>query len=118
MKQIFWQIGTIILIFFGEFIAIYAEVAASKHFSLNQTASGLLRGIFMFIVAGVFLVVGYALGFKAFKNIWIVSVISITSILILEPVIDYFVFNQLPTKGAGIGLILGAVGLYLALFYK
>ena len=56
--------------------------------------------------------------FKAFKNIWIVSVISITSILLIEPVLAYFIFDQLPTKGAAIGLVLGAIGLYLALFYK
>lgn len=118
MKQIFWQIGTIILIFIGEFIAIYAEIATSKRFSLNQTASGLLRGFLMVAMAGAFLIAGYAFGFKAFKNIWIVSVISITSILIIEPILAYFIFNQLPTKGAGIGLVLGAIGLYLALFYK
>ena len=118
MKQIFWQIGTIASLFLGEFLAIYAEMATSKHFSLNQTASGLLRGFLIVAVAGAFLIAGYALGFKAFKNIWIVSVISITSILLIEPVLAYLIFNQLPTKGALIGLILGAVGLYLALFYK
>jgi hypothetical protein len=35
---------------------------------------------------------------------------SITSILIIEPLIAYLVLKQLPTKGALIGLILGALG--------
>jgi hypothetical protein len=67
----------------------------------------------MFIIivfAGVFLIVGYMMGFSAFKNIWIVSVASITSILIIEPILAYTVFQQLPTKGAIIGLILGILG--------
>jgi hypothetical protein len=55
-------------------------------------------------------------GLKIFKNIWIVSVISITSILIIEPFIAYFIGGQLPTKGAIIGLVFGVLGFAAALF--
>ncbi len=116
MKQLAWQICAVILIFIGEFIAIYAEILTSKRFSLDQTASIILKGFLVAAVAGAFLIAGYALGFKAFKNIWIVSVISITSILIIEPILDYTIFNQLPTRGALIGLILGAMGFISAIF--
>lgn len=70
----------------------------------------------LIIIAGILLLSGYMLGLKAYKNIWIVSVISITSILIAEPIINYTVTHQLPTKGAFIGLIFGVLGFLSALF--
>lgn len=69
------------------------------------------------IMVGSFaLLAGYMLGIKAFNNIWIVSAVSISSILILEPIVAYSVFRQIPTKGAFIGFLLGAAGLIIALF--
>jgi hypothetical protein len=56
------------------------------------------------------------LGFRAFQNIWIVSVSSITSILIIEPLVSYAFFRQSPTTGAFIGLVFGAIGFAAALF--
>ena len=57
------------------------------------------------------------LGFKAFKNIWIVGVTSITSILIAEPILALTIFQQVPTRGAVIVFILGGIGLFSALFF-
>jgi len=68
-------------------------------------------------LAGGFLIAGYMLGFNAFKNIWIVSVASITSILIVEPILAWTIFHQIPTIGTIIGFILGAIGLFLSIFY-
>ena len=68
-------------------------------------------------VGGGLVVAGYMTGFKAFKNIWIVSVISIASILLVEPIMNYFIVGQLPTRGALVGLVLGAGGLFSALFF-
>ena len=70
------------------------------------------------VIGGTLLITGYFVGFGAFKNIWIISVISITSILIIEPVLAYTIFHQLPTKGALIGLILGALGFISTMFFK
>lgn len=70
------------------------------------------------LAAGILLLVGYMLGLKAFENIYIVSVVSITSILVLEPLLAFLVLHQLPTRGAVVGLVLGGVGLFSALFVK
>jgi hypothetical protein len=67
----------------------------------------------MFLIiacAGALLIGGYILGYSAFKNIWIVSVLSMTSILVTEPFISYAIFHQLPTKGAWLGLGFGVIG--------
>ena len=49
-------------------------------------------------------------GLKAFDNIWVVTAISVTSILIIEPIIAYSIFRTLPTGGVLVGMILGALG--------
>lgn len=108
----------ILAIFLGEGLMIYSEI-----FGARQYAPGTFLNIFwkMLIIAipgSALLVAGYITGYSAFKNIWIVSVVSVTSILIIEPTVAYAIFQQMPTKGATVGLILGIVGLFLGVFWK
>ncbi len=108
--------ATIIII--GELAGIYAEIFGARYYHTH--AESFARVFFriwpMILISGIFLLAGYMLGLKNFKNIWIVSVISITSILIIEPFMAYFVGGQTPTKGAFIGLIFGILGFVAALF--
>jgi len=106
------------IIFLGEVTAILAEIYGAKFYSMpgSSFAKIFFKLLPVIIIAGILLLGGYMLGLKTFKNIWIVSVISITSILIAEPIIDYTVTKQLPTKGALIGLIFGVLGFISALF--
>ena len=85
--------------------------AAKSYAPAERPFLSLFLKMFLLIcLASGFLVAGYMLGFKAFQNIWIVSVVSITSTLILEPIISYAIFRQLPGTGATIGLILETIG--------
>lgn len=102
----------VILIVLGEIFSILAEVAAAKYFS---NTSGKFYIIFakalpVMVLSVLLLLAGYMLGLRSFKNIWIVSAISITSILIAEPIINFAVMNQMPTRGSLIGLIFGILG--------
>lgn len=108
------------LLFFGEALVIYAEILSAKMFYTQSRP-------FWFVISRVgtaafisafMLLCGYMFGLQAFKNIWIISVISITSILLAEPILAYFITHQLPTKGAVAGLILGFIGLILALIWE
>jgi hypothetical protein len=119
MNSVYAKILVIILILIGEILAIYAQITAARAYSTTNPFMQVFWKMFLVMAAGGgLLVAGYMLGFPAFKNIWIVSVISITSILITEPAADYIIFKQLPTTGALIGLILGALGMISALFLK
>jgi hypothetical protein len=120
MKLFFSKILVLVLLFFGEAISIYAEILGAKsHSLLTQPFLKIFLKMFLLItLAGAFLILGYMLGFKSFKNIWIVSVASITSILIVEPIFAWTIFHQLPTKGAIIGFFFGAVGLFFSIFFK
>jgi hypothetical protein len=119
MKITFIKILVLILLFLGEALSIYAEmVGARSNYVASQPFLQIFLKMFLLItLGGGFLIAGYMLGFNAFKNIWIVSVASITSILIVEPILAWVIFHQVPTIGAIIGFILGAIGLFLSIFF-
>ncbi|OGE87686.1 MAG: hypothetical protein A3J07_03155 [Candidatus Doudnabacteria bacterium RIFCSPLOWO2_02_FULL_49_13] len=117
----FWlKIFVIAIIFAAEALYIFSEILSAKYYSQPESNFLQILGkiLIITIVGSVLILTGYMLGFRAFKNIWIVSVISITSILILEPILAYTIFGQLPTRGALIGLILGTVGFATTIFVK
>lgn len=116
--SLIFKILMVVLIFLGESFSIYAEMIMAKNYSNTSFVNIFLKMIFVIIIAGFFLIAGYMFGFKSFKNIWIVSVISITSILIMEPILAYIIFHQLPTKGAFLGLILGTLGFLSTIIYR
>jgi hypothetical protein len=111
------KIAALVLLFLGEVFSIGAELIGSKRIALDSTNwISLYVGMFLVItVAGALLIAGYMLGYLQFKNIWIVTAISIGSILIVEPLLAYLVFHQTPTFGATIGLILGFLGIVATL---
>jgi len=119
MIPLYSKVLTILLLFIGESLAIYSEMIAARTYSANSKPflQIFLKMLIIIIFAGGFLIVGYMLGFSAFKNIWVVSVTSITSILIMEPILAYTIFHQLPTKGAIIGFILGIIGFVSSILF-
>ena len=61
---------------------------------------------------GVLLVLGgYYVGYLSFKNIWVVSVISVGSVLIAEVILAITLFGEQPTLGAWVGLGFGLAGI-------
>jgi hypothetical protein len=71
----------------------------------------------MVILGCSFLLFGYTIGYQASKNIWVVSVSSVVAILLIEPILGYAFFQQLPEKGALVGAILGALGFIVTLVW-
>ncbi|HOX60543.1 MAG TPA: hypothetical protein PLV72_00870 [Candidatus Magasanikbacteria bacterium] len=119
MPQTLFKILVLSLIIIGEAVMIYAEMSGAKeHFATAQTFWQIfLRMLIFIVIGGGFLISGYILGINAFKNIWVMSVVSITSIIILEPILGWTFFAQLPTTGAVIGFVLGVIGLFAAIFF-
>jgi hypothetical protein len=103
------KVASLCVLFIGEALCIYAEMLAAK----ARVAASLV----VIMPSSLLLLAGYYYGYKAFDNIWIVTVASVTSILIAEPVLALALFSDTPSKGATAGLILGAIGLYLAVNY-
>jgi hypothetical protein len=117
MKDIILRATGILLLITGEAISIYSEMVAAKAYSRDGAP---FTGIFarnsgLIALAGAMLISGYMVSYTSFRNIWIVSVVSVTSILFVEPGLTYFVFRELPGRGASIGLVLGALGFFATL---
>ncbi len=95
-------------------ITIFSEVIAAK--LATSPSMSFLKPAILAAMGNIILVFGYVLGIRSFKDIWIVTVISVTSIIILEPIMNYSIFREAPSTGASIGMVLGFAGLVAALF--
>jgi hypothetical protein len=114
MNSAMLKLASILLVFLGELFAVYAETFGVKY---NFFSGNFWKIMLIMCLGGVFLVIGYILGYRAFHNLWTITVVSITTLLIAEPIIILAFFHQTPTIGAVIGFILGAIGLIAALLF-
>ena len=105
----------LVLILIGEAMAIYSEVIAAKEYNNLRTMAWMLWWI---TVAGFFLIPGYMLGMKMFKDIWLVSVVSIVCVLICEPILVWSVFKEVPSLGSILGFVFGMVGFACTMFIR
>ena len=108
------------LIFLGEAAVIYGQVSGAQIASIspNYSMSSFALPATMVILGSVLLMAGYMLGILGLKNIWVVSVTSIGSVLVNEPILNYLIFTQLPTLGAAIGFVLAVFGVLSSLLIK
>ena len=78
------QILTGLALFLGESLIIGAEMWAAKNFQNSAKPETLVITAFAISVVGVALLVyGYTWGYQAFKNIWIVTALSVAGIFII-----------------------------------
>ncbi|HEV8666222.1 MAG TPA: hypothetical protein VN665_00025 [Candidatus Paceibacterota bacterium] len=111
------RLAAVLLVFFGEAFSIAAELVAAKRIGMGGNYPHIfILATIVVIFGGAMLIAGYMLGYLYLKNIWIIAAISVGSILIVEPIVAYALFRQMPTLGAGIGLVLGVLGTLAALF--
>ena len=112
------QLLTGLALFLGEVLIIGAEMWAARYFNSAKPWSVILPAFAVSIIGVALLVYGYTFGYQAFKNIWIVTALSIAGILIVEPLVAWLLFHQTPTSGALVALILGVLGIVSAIFIK
>lgn len=63
------------------------------------------------VFRGALSVGGVLAGLSGGGYIWVVTVVSVTSLLLLEPVVIWGLFQEFPGRGALIGFCLGALGM-------
>lgn len=115
MKPVWYILIGSSLIAIGEALAIYCEVTSVKYMDSTRKV---LEMFWWITVAGVPLILGYILAYKGFKNIWPVSVVSVVSILIAEPVLNWFILKEGITLGPILGFVFGIIGFICVLFIK
>jgi len=112
------QVITGIAVFIGEVLIIGAEMWAAKYFDANKPWQVILPAVGVSIIGVLVLVYGYTFGYQAFKNIWIVTALSVAGILVVEPIVAWSLFREVPTTGASIALALGVIGIGTSVFVK
>lgn len=114
----FTKFLAIFLIIFGEFLTIYAEIFGAKLVSLSEPGKlvNWITPVLLVVVGSLALLSGYVVGILGFKDIWIVTAISVTAILVAEPVLAYYFFQTPPSMNALIGFSLGGLGLVITLW--
>jgi len=105
----------VIALALGESLTIYAEISAAKESVKSLNTPMLFKKLLLMIFAGALLLIGFMLGITSFDSIWVVSVISTTLMLLVEPIVAYSFFKILPGKGTTLGLIFGSAGLLCTL---
>ena len=106
----------ILFLFIGESFYLYSEMFVAKNaVSNNLKILPFPLAILLVIVGGIFFLGSVYFGMHLFKNIWIIAVMSVTAIVIMEPILAWLFFRQFPTMKTAIGFILGAIGLVIAL---
>ncbi len=105
-------------IFVGEAVAISAELMQARQGKHGIAARDLAALLGVFLVSGVLLLVGYGLGYRSFEKIWIVSIASMASILVAEPILNYVFFRELPERGTLIAFPLIVIAFIISVIYR
>ena len=103
------KLATLAALAIGEALCIYSEMLVAKKPDWLWT-------FFLITLAGVPLLLGYHYGYKAFDSMWPVMAISVASILIVEPILVWTMFRDVPSRTSLIALGLGIVGIFLVMF--
>lgn len=108
----------VFLMFFGEFLIIYAENYAAKNANVTRTLLQRSILILLALCSGLSLILAYKIWYQYRDNIRIVVALSIWSIVFVEPIISWTMFQEIPNIGAMVGWILWLSGMCCAMFWK
>ena len=103
------KIFVILMMALGEAICIYAEIDIAKN-------KRIFLDFWIITLAGVPLLIAYYFGQKAFNSMWPVMAASLTSVLLIEPLVIWLMFRDLPSKLSIVSMVLGTTGLIITLF--
>lgn len=104
------NLASIIAMFVGEALCIYSEL-------LYARGTSWWWAFLLITLAGIPLLYGYKYGTLSAESAWPVFVVSLVSILIVEPVLVWVMFRDRPSWGSVAGLACGVLGMFLALKY-
>lgn len=105
-------------IFLGELLVIYSEQIGAKLYGVGTYSFGVAFAYTLVpaIVGALLLVIGYMLGVRLQQNIWAITALSLSSILIVEPLFNYFYIGHIPELGSFVGFIFGVLGIFAVTF--
>ncbi len=83
----------------GELLFIFLEIFFANKFKdtdfASQITTYLLLIASMVVAFSILILWGYIYGYRTFEKIWVITIISWSSILVIEPLLNYFIFKEL-----------------------
>ena len=111
---------TAVLIFGGELLGIFLEIFFAGKFrnngSFREITKYLLLSIPFFVVSFLLLLTGYIYGVRYYQKIWVITILSWSSIVLVEPVLNYFIFKEVPSGNTLIAGILAFSAILISIF--
>ena len=101
----------IFAMFVGEALCIYSELLIARGGSWWWT-------FFLITLAGIPLLYAYKYGYASAESMWPVMVISMASVLIVEPALIWGMFREVPNRGSALGFVLGVLGFMSTMWWK
>ena len=98
----------------GVLFVTYGDMIMASRYTLPFFKS--LPVPFLLNLIGVFIIlICYYYGYRAFHDVWKVSIFYVCITALVQPVVIYFVLNNLPTYKQIFGFLFGIVGIILTL---
>lgn len=91
---------------------IYAESRGMHAYLYSHTFGSSFLSVSPYILFGAMLVLaGYLVAAYAFQDAWFVAIVSLLTVLLVEPVVMYAFFQEFPSRGEIIGFFLAVLGM-------
>lgn len=108
----------LLAIFIGEFLFIFFEIYLAGKFRTGGNTADITKTILLVVpwavIFSLLILWGYIYGYKYFEKIWIITIISWSSILIIEPVLNYLIFKELPVGNTLVASVLAVVAIIVS----
>jgi len=102
----------------GESLMIMAQIFGAKTSLASSSFWAALKPsswyLWVTLAAAIFILIGYFFGIRVFNNIWLVTLTSWTTIVIVEIAVNWLVFHTMPTGTVLAGFLLVVAGFVIA----
>ncbi|MGJ8523727.1 hypothetical protein R84981_002440 [Carnimonas sp. R-84981] len=110
---------SILFLVIGETLVILSELMLPYYLAKDKIIVKKLGVTFcmslVMSIAGAFLLLAFMYGYLNYESIWVVNVVSTSMVIIIEPVIAYCIYKNLPGRSTCKGLALAFIGLMVAI---
>ncbi len=70
----------------------------------------------LFVLCLALILLGYIYGYRSFQKIWVITIVSWSSIILVEPALNYIIFKEAPSGRTLWAALLVVCAIFLVVF--
>ncbi len=113
------KILILLAIFIGELMFIFFEIYLAHKFRASVDSARVIKTLILVVpwaaVFSLLILWGYIYGYKYFEKIWVITIISWSSILIIEPALNYLIFKEMPAGNTLVASLLAVAAIIVSI---